>query len=151
MSNGLNKVLLIGNLAADSELKVTQGGTSVLKFRMGCSESYTDKAGEKQQKTEWVSCVLWGKVADSLHRYLLKGKQVFVEGKLQTTSWEDKDGTKRYKTEVNVASIKLLGSGGASERRPPREDPSDPPKPDNRRTFDYDEDGNAVTDDDLPF
>ena len=139
MSNGLNKVMLIGNLAADSELKVTQGGTAVLKFRMGCSESYTDKNGEKQQKTEWVSCVLWGKVAESLHRYLIKGKHVFVEGRLQTTSWEDRDGTKRYRTEVNVASVKLLGGGSRSEA--PKSAPKD----------DGPVDDFPVEDDDLPF
>ena len=143
MSNGLNKVLLIGNLAADSELKVTQNGTPVLKFRMGCSESYTDKAGAKQQKTEWVSCVLWGKVGESLHRYMLKGKQVFVEGRLQTTSWEDKDGTKRYKTEVNVSSITLLGGGSSSgQERAPASSPSSG----DGEVNDY-----PVEDDDLPF
>ena len=143
MSNGLNKVLLIGNLAADSELKVTQGGTSVLKFRLACSETYTDKSGAKQTKTEWVSCVLWGKVGESLHRYLNKGKQVFVEGRLQTTSWEDRDGVKRYKTEVNVASITLLGGGSSpGQNRAPASSPSSGAS----EVDDY-----PVEDDDLPF
>ena len=143
MSNGLNKVMLIGNLAADAELKMTQGGTAVLKFRMGCSESYTDKAGGKQERTEWVSCVLWGKRGESLHRYLNKGKQVFVEGRLQTTSWEDRDGVKRYKTEVNVSSITLLGGGSSSgQERAPASSPS---------SGDGEGDDYPVEDDDLPF
>ena len=148
MSSGLNKVLLIGNLAADSELKITQGGTSVLKFRIGCTDHYIDKAGAKQEKTEWVSCVMWGKAADALSKYLVKGKQVFVEGKLQTTSWEDKEGQKRYKTEVNVSSITLLG-GGRAERYTPEAEPEQPSKMWNGKaaeTFDY-----PVNDEDLPF
>lgn len=144
MSNGLNKVLLIGNLAADSELKMTQGGTPVLKFRMGCTETFSGKDGQKKEYTEWVSCVLWGKRGESLHRYLNKGKQVFVEGRLQTTSWEDKEGQKRYRTEVNVADLKLLGGGSRNEAAP--KSAPNPGQPDDGPVDDF-----PVDDDDLPF
>lgn len=154
MSNGLNKVQLIGNLGADPELRVTQGGTSVLNMRLACSETYLDKAGEKQTKTEWVSCVLWGKRGEALHRFMSKGKQLYLEGRLQTSSYEDRDGVKRHKTEVNVSEVILLGGGGEREQRPERQDPSDPPKKDKNTTY-YDSDGVPITDDDpmgdLPF
>lgn len=149
-SNGLNKVMLIGNLGADPELRMTQSGTACLKMRLACSETYTDKAGEKQQKTEWVSCVLWGKRGEALHRFLEKGKSVFIEGKLSTSSYE-KDGQKVYKTEVNVTEIILLG-GGSGERREPRQDPSDPPRNDPNKGWNgAPAQSFPAMDDDLPF
>lgn len=111
MGNGLNRCTFIGNLAADPELRTTQSGQAVLKFRIGCTESYLDKNNTRQEKTEWVSCTLWGKRGESLSRILEKGKQVYVEGSLSTSSYE-KDGEKRYRTEVNVREVILLGGRG---------------------------------------
>ena len=148
MSNGLNKVMLIGNLAADAELKTTQTGANVCKFRLACNESWI-KDGEKQDKTEWVSCVLWGKRGQALAQYLTKGKTIYVEGRLQTSSYE-KDGVKHYRTEVNVGEVLLLGGGGQREHAPSQPEPKDEPKKlwngKPAESFDY-----PVEDDDLPF
>ena len=114
MSNGLNRCTFIGNLAADPELRMTHGGQAVLKFRIGCTESYLDKNNTRQEKTEWVSCTLWGKRGESLSRILEKGKQVYVEGSLSTSSYE-KDGEKRYRTEINVREVLLLGGRGGAQ------------------------------------
>lgn len=104
----MNKVILIGNLGADAEKKYTQGGQCVVNIRLCTSESWTDKDGKKQERSEWHTCTYWGKGADAVHKYLAKGKKVAIEGKLQTRSWE-KDGVKRFATEVNVTSLELLG------------------------------------------
>jgi single-strand DNA-binding protein len=111
----LNKVMLIGRLGRDAEIRYTKGGTAIANFNLATGEGWRDKQGEKQEKTEWHRCVLWGKLAESLQNYLVKGKQVFVEGKLQTRQWEDRSGAKRYTTEVNVFSLQLLGGGGKRE------------------------------------
>jgi single-strand DNA-binding protein len=105
MSDGLNRVMLFGNLGADPELKVTAGGQSILKMRLACSESYLDRNKQRQQRTEWVSVVLWGKRAEALSRFLSKGSKLFIEGALRTSSWEDRDGNKRYKTEVHASNV----------------------------------------------
>lgn len=111
-SEGLNKVMLIGNLGADPELKFTQGGQAVLSLRIATTERYVSKGGEKQEKTEWHSVVIWGNRAEALNKFLAKGRTIYVEGRLQTRSWDDKkDGTKRYKTEINAQNILLLGGG----------------------------------------
>jgi single-strand DNA-binding protein len=108
---GLNKVFLLGNLAKDSELKYTPNGKSVLQFSMATSERWIDReTSQKHDKTEWHHVVLWGKVAESLSKYLLKGKTVFVEGKITTRSWDDKDGNKRYKTEINASQVTLVNA-----------------------------------------
>ncbi len=111
-SEGLNKVMLIGNLGADPELKYTQGGQAVLSLRIATTERYVSKGGERQERTEWHSVVIWGNRAEALNKFLAKGRTIYVEGRLQTRSWDDKDGNKRYKTEVNAAQILLLGGGG---------------------------------------
>lgn len=124
MSDGLNRATIIGNLVADPTLRFTQAGQAVLSFRVAASESYADKNGERQERTEFISCVLWGKRAEGLSKILEKGKQLYIEGRIQTRSWEDKDGGKRYATEINASDIKLLG-GGSGQRdggqRGPRE------------------------------
>lgn len=107
---GVNKAILIGRLGKDAEVRVTPGGQSVAKFSMATSEKYTDKSGQKVEKTEWHNIVLWGKLADVLAKYLTKGKEVYVEGKIETRSWE-KDGVKRYSTDINAQNITLLGGG----------------------------------------
>jgi single stranded DNA-binding protein len=117
MSEGLNRVMLIGNLGADPELRYTQGGQAILKLRLATTERYKDKAGERQERTEWHSVILWGNRAEALSKILEKGRTIYVEGRLQTSSW-DKDGVKHYKTEVNATEILLLGGGRGEQRAP---------------------------------
>jgi single-strand DNA-binding protein len=101
MAGSLNKVMLIGNLGADPEIRNTPGGAQVANFRVACTENWTDQAGQRQERTEWVTIVAWRKQAEIAQKYLHKGSKVYVEGKLQTRSWEDKNGGgKRYATEV---------------------------------------------------
>lgn len=122
----LNKWIGIGNLGRDVELKYTPGGAAVASGSLACSETWNDKSGQRQEKTEWVKFVLWGKQAESLAEYLTKGKQIYVEGRLQTREWEDKDGNKRYTTEVRVDKVVLLGgrseSGAGARRESSRDD-----------------------------
>jgi single-strand DNA-binding protein len=108
----VNKVMLVGNLGRDAELRYTSDGTAVATLNLATTESWKDKGGAKQEKTEWHRVVLWGKQAESLQEYLTKGKQIFVEGRLQTRQWEDKDGNKRYTTEIRADRVTLLGGGG---------------------------------------
>jgi single-strand DNA-binding protein len=112
MADGLNKVMLIGNLGQDPELRYTQSGQAVLSLRVATNESFNNRDGERQERTEWHSVVIWGKRAEALSKFLNKGKQLYVEGRLQTRSWEDKQGQKRYTTEINASEIILLGGGG---------------------------------------
>ncbi len=116
MAEGYNRVLLLGNLGADPELKMTQGGMSVLKLRLATTERYQDKSGVWQDRTDWHSVVVWGKRAESLHKILAKGSNIFVEGSLRTSSYEDRDGNKRYKTEVIAKNLILGGRGGGAGR-----------------------------------
>ena len=108
---GVNKVILVGRLGADPEVRYTAGGTAVAKFNLATSETWKDKDGSRQEKTEWHRVVAFGKLGETCGEYLSKGKQVYVEGKLQTRAWEDKDGNKKYTTEVNLNSMVMLGSG----------------------------------------
>ena len=108
----VNKVILVGNLGRDAELRYTPGGAPVATLNLATTEVWNDKGGQKQEKTEWHRVVLWGKSAESLNEYLVKGKQIYVEGRLQTRQWDDKDGNKRYTTEIRGDRIVLLGSAG---------------------------------------
>ena len=108
----VNKVILVGNLGRDAELRYTPGGAAVATLNMATTEVWNDKQGQRQEKTEWHRIILWGKQAESLQEYLTKGKQIYVEGRLQTRQWDDKDGNKRYTTEVKADRITLLGGGG---------------------------------------
>jgi single-strand DNA-binding protein len=131
MAEGLNKVMLLGNLGADPELKMTQGGQAVLKLRLATTETYLDKNQTRQERTEWHSVTLWGKRGEALAKFLTKGERIFVEGSLRTSSYE-KNGEKRYSTEINASNIILAGrgkgqgagddmgggGGGSFERRP---------------------------------
>lgn len=110
MAEGLNKVILIGNLGADPELKYTQGGQAVLRVRLATSESYVNRAGERQQRTEWHTVIIWGKRGEALNNILSKGRSICVEGRIQYRQWEDKEGNKRNTTEINATNIVLLGS-----------------------------------------
>jgi single-strand DNA-binding protein len=107
----VNKVILVGNLGRDAELRYTPGGAAVATLNMATTEVWNDKGGQRQEKTEWHRVVLWGKTAESLNEYLTKGKQIYVEGRLQTRQWDDKDGNKRYTTEIRGDRIVLLGGG----------------------------------------
>jgi single-strand DNA-binding protein len=113
----VNKVILVGNLGRDAELRYTPGGAAVATLNMATTEVWTDKGGQRQEKTEWHRVVFWGKVAESLTEYLTKGKQVYVEGRLETRQWNDKDGNKRYTTEIKGDKIVLLGGGGGGGQR----------------------------------
>jgi len=105
----MNRCFFLGNLGADPELRFTQGGQAVLNMRMACTESYLDRDKVRKERTEWVSVVCWGKRAEALAKILSKGSSLFVEGSLRTSSYDDRDGNKRYKTEVNATEIILTG------------------------------------------
>lgn len=111
---GVNKAIVIGNLGADPELRYTQNGQAVANFRIATNESWTDKDGAKQERTEWHKIVVWGRQAENCDKYLEKGRQVYVEGRIQTREWEDKDGNRRWSTEIVAQSVQFLsgGSGG---------------------------------------
>lgn len=111
----LNVVMLIGHLGRDAELRYTPGGVAVATLNLATSKVWNDKQGQKQEKTEWHRVVLWGKLADALAEFLTKGKQVYVSGELQTRQWDDKDGVKRYTTEIRGDRVVLLGSGNRRE------------------------------------
>lgn len=112
MAEGLNRVMLLGNLGADPELRMTSGGQAVLKLRLATSETYLDRNKVRQERTEWHSVIVWGKRGEALSKILAKGSRIFVEGGLRTSSYDDKEGKKRYKTEVVANNIILGGRGG---------------------------------------
>jgi single-strand DNA-binding protein len=139
----VNKVILVGNLGRDAEVKVTASGQSVASFSIATTETWT-KDGEKKEKTEWHRIVLWGRQADTLQPYLTKGKQIYVEGRLETRQWE-KDGQKHYTTEVKADRIVLLSGGGRGGERGDRGDRSDVGYADPMAS------AAPITDDDIPF
>ena len=108
----VNKVILIGNLGADPELKYTPSNRAVCNLRLATTDFFKDKSGQRQERTEWHRVTVWGDQAENCNKYLTKGRSVFIEGRLQTRSWDDKDGNKRYTTEIVADSVKFLGSGG---------------------------------------
>lgn len=115
MARGVNKVILIGNLGQDPELRYTGSGTAVCNMRLATNESYKDSNGELVEKTEWHNVVAWARLAEICGEYLKKGSQVYFEGSLQTRQWEDKEGQTRYTTEVKAREMMMLsdrGSGG---------------------------------------
>ena len=113
MSNSVNKVILIGNLGKDPELKYTPSGTAVAKFSLATNERFKDKAGEWQDRTEWHNIVAWARLAEIAGEYLKKGRSVYVEGRIQTHSWDDKQtGQKKYMTEIIANDLVLLGGRG---------------------------------------
>lgn len=116
MAEGLNEVSLLGNLGADPELRSTSTGNSVLRLRLATSESYRDRNNQWQERTEWHSVTVWGRQADALHQILAKGSRIFVRGSLRTSSYDDKDGIKRYRTDVDARKILLCG-GPRTERQ----------------------------------
>ncbi len=110
----VNKVILLGRLGQDPELKYTPGGAPVCNFSLATTEAWTDKQGQKQEKTEWHRVVVWGKLAELCNQYLAKGRQAFLEGRLQTRSWDDKDGNKRYTTEILANTVQFIGGATAN-------------------------------------
>ena len=108
----VNKVILIGNLGRDPELRYTQGGSAVANFTLATNERWRDKDGNNQERTEWHRIVVWGRTAENCAQYLQKGRSVYIEGRLQTREWEDKDGNKRNTTEVNALNVQFLGGRG---------------------------------------
>ena len=142
----VNKVILVGNLGRDAEVRYTPGGAAVARFSIATTEVWNDKSGQRQERTEWHNIDLWGKQAESLSEYLVKGKQVYVEGRLQTDEYTDKEGQKRKSTKVRCERVVLLGSGGGGGRgggmdrgdrsssAPSHDEPTEP-----------------LTDDDIPF
>jgi single-strand DNA-binding protein len=116
MANGINKVTLIGNLGTDPEMKYTQDGTPVANFSVAINESWTGQDGQKHEKVEWARVVAWRKLAEAVGKYLHKGSKVYVEGKLQTRSWDDQNGQKRYTTEVVASTALFLDPPG--DRKP---------------------------------
>ena len=108
----VNKVILVGNLGRDAELRYTPSGAAIAKFSLATTEKWTDRGGAPQERTEWHNIDLWGKQAETLSEYLVKGKQVYVEGRLQTDEYTDKEGVKRKSTKVRCDRVVLLGGGG---------------------------------------
>ena len=146
---GINKVILIGNLGADPELRYTSGGQAVTELRLATTRSWTGKDGKRQEDTQWHRVVVWGKQAEHCKEYLSKGRQCYVEGRLQTRQWEDRDGNKRYTTEVVAETVQFLGGGkggggggGASYDEPPPPDDHD---------LAPSRSGGGGGDDDIPF
>jgi single-strand DNA-binding protein len=113
----LNKAILIGNLGRDAEMRFTAGGAAVANFSLATTDKWTDKDGQKQERTEWHRVVLWGKTAEALQEYLTKGKQIYVEGRLQTREWTNKEQQKVKTTEIVADKVVLLGGGGGGEGR----------------------------------
>ena len=137
---GVNKVILIGNLGADPEIRYLTNGTTVANFRIATSENRLNKTGEKTTITEWHRIVAFGKLAEICRDYLSKGKQVYIEGRIRSRSWEDKDGNKRFTTEILANQMQMLGSAGTAggpsgPERPEGTEPEAPP----------------IQDDDVPF
>ncbi len=110
---GVNKVILIGNLGANPEVKFLSSGTQVANFRMATTENRVNRSGEKTTVTEWHRIVAFGRLAEICGEYLSKGKQVYIEGRLRTRSWEDKDGNRRWITEITATQMQMLGTPGA--------------------------------------
>jgi len=144
---GVNKVILVGNLGADPEVRSLESGAKVANFRIATSERYKDKNGNQVENTEWHSIVVWRGLADITERYLKKGSQVYVEGKLKTRSWDDQNGNKRYATEVVADTMTMLGGkteSGSSGGSAPK--PSTPNQVNEPPAASLDD-----IDDDLPF
>ena len=113
----VNRVILVGNLGRDAELRYTPGGAAVANFSLATTETWTDKnSGQRQEHTEWHRVDVWGKQAETLQEYLLKGRQIYVEGSLRTRQWDDRDGNKRYSTDIRANRVVLLGRGDGSGR-----------------------------------
>ena len=122
MARGVNKVILIGNLGQDPETRTTPGGTTVTNIRIATSESWKDKtSGEMKEQTEWHGIVLWNRLGEIAAEYLKKGSQVYIEGRLQTRKWQDKQGNDRYTTEIVASEMQMLGGRGGGSTQETRD------------------------------
>jgi len=141
---GVNKVILIGNLGRDPELRYTQSGQAVANFTLATTENWTDKSGEKVERTEWHRIVAWGRTGELCAQYLAKGRSVYIEGRIQTREYEDRDGNKRSTTEINAQTVQFLGGprGEGSGSGPRGSGPSSEPEPGS---------GPPAAGDDIPF
>lgn len=149
MAGSINKVILIGRLGRDPEVKYTPNGSPVAKFSLATDEVFKDRAGEQQRRTEWHNIVAWNKLAEICGEYLTKGKQVYIEGSIRSRQWEDQSGNKRTSYEIVARDMKMLGAKGDTERasatplpdRAPMDQdrPAEPPPP------------SEMTDEDIPF
>jgi len=146
----VNKVILVGNLGRDAELRYTPGGAAVATLNLATTEVFKDREGQKKEDTQWHRIILWGKTAETLQDYLKKGKQIYVEGKLQTRKWKDKDGNDKYTTEVRGDRVVLLGGGGGGSRG---ESGAGGARSTSSDEFSHAEPTGSVelTDDDIPF
>ncbi len=135
---GVNKVILIGNLGKDPETRTFEGGTKKASFSLATAESFKDKDGNKQDRTEWHNVVFWGNLVDVIGKYLKKGSQVYIEGKLTTRSYEDKEGQKKYITEILGQSLTMLGKALGSDK----------PQEEKEESSEFTDNGNSI---DLPF
>lgn len=152
----VNKVILIGNLGSDPETRYTPSGAAVANFSLATTEQWTSKEGAKEEKTEWHKIVAFGRLGEICDKYLHKGKQVYIEGKIQTRSWEDKDGIKRYSTEIIANSMQMLGSARKDKDNdawPPARKDDDIPSKNNKKSYveEYVEQSRTIPDDDIPF
>ena len=146
----VNKAILVGRLGRDPEVRYTTSGTPVANFSLATDESWTDKNGERQRRTEWHQIVVWRRLAEICERYLRKGRLVFIEGQIQTREWEDRDGNRRRTTEIVARNMQMLGSRsdemgmeqGAQRPSSPASQPSQPSQPSQEV---------EITDDDIPF
>ena len=139
----VNKVILVGNLGRDVELRYTPGGSAVATLNLATTEVWNDRDGQRKEDTQWHRVVLWGKTAESLADYLTKGKQIYVEGKLQTRKWKDKDGNDKYTTEIRGDRVVLLGGAGGGKPAADRTEPA-PQSESGKEAVE-------LTDDDIPF
>ena len=146
MPKSVNKVILVGNVGKDPEVKYSPSGTPIAKFSLATNEKYKDRSDEWQERTEWHNIVAWQRLAEIVGEYVKKGSKLYIEGKLQTSSWEDREsGTKKYRTEIVARDLVLLGShenGGDSEHRSNRNDDQRQPAYAGSA---------AITDEDIPF
>ena len=147
----VNKAILVGNLGRDAEMRFTSGGTPVATVSLATTEKWTDRDGQKKEDTQWHRVILWGKTAETLQDYLTKGKQIYVEGKLQTRKWKDKDGNDKYTTEIRGDRVVLLSGGGRGDGAGRGEGGGGRSTP--AGDFGHSEPGGSVelTDDDIPF
>ena len=146
--SGVNKVILVGNVGRDPELRYTPSGTAVATFSLATNEAWTSKTCERQERTEWHRIVVWGKQAQLAGEWVKKGRQLFIEGSLQTRQWDDRNGQKRTTTEIKAQRFVLLGRGDAGSgggRPPPEETPQEDPQPGEGG------EGQTYSDDDIPF
>jgi single-strand DNA-binding protein len=145
---GVNKVILIGNLGKDPELRYTPSGQPTAGFSLATTERWTDKSGQKQERTEWHNIVAWGKLAELVNQYLKKGRSAYVEGRISTRSWDDRDGNKKYRTEIVANQIQFLGGGPG---QPAGDAAHDTPEPASRPGGEPPADAGAVVEENLPF